>query len=49
MSTFASYRRGDCDTAIATGTRYLMLYPGSPDAAYAQYIIGQSYFPKSRT
>jgi outer membrane protein assembly factor BamD len=44
MTAFASYRRGDYDTAIATCTRYLTLYPGSDDAAYAQYIMGQSYF-----
>lgn len=44
MSTFASYRRGDFDETVSTGTRYLMLYPGTPDAAYAQYLIGQAYF-----
>ncbi len=44
MSTFASYKRGDFDTAIASGKRYLSLYPGSPDAAYATYLIGLSYF-----
>jgi outer membrane protein assembly factor BamD len=44
MTAFASYRRGDYDTAISTCRRYLTLYPGSDDAAYAQYIMGQSYF-----
>ena len=44
MTAFASYRRGDYDTAIATCRRYLTLYPGSEEAAYAQYIMGQSYF-----
>ena len=44
MSAFASYRRGDYDNAIATARRYVTLYPGSPEAAYAQYIMGQSYF-----
>lgn len=44
MSAFASYRRGDYDNAIATARRYITLYPGSADAAYAQYIMGQSYF-----
>ncbi len=44
MSAFASYRRGQYDTAIATCRRYLTLYPGSDEAAYAQYIMGQSYF-----
>ncbi len=44
MSTFTSYKRGDFDTAITSGNRYLALYPGSPDAAYANYLIGLSYF-----
>ena len=44
MSAFASYRRGECDDTIMTANRYLTLYPGTPDAAYAQYLIGQSYF-----
>ncbi len=44
MSAFSSYRRGDFDTAIQTANRYLTLYPGDKDAAYAQYILGQSYF-----
>ena len=44
MSTFTSYKRGDFDTAIQTGKRYLSLYPGSPDAAYAVYLTGLSYF-----
>ncbi len=44
MSTFTSYKRGDFDTAIGSGQRYLSLYPGSPDAAYANYLIGLSYF-----
>ncbi len=44
MSTFTSYKRGDFDTAISSGHRYLALYPGSPDAAYATYLIGLAYF-----
>ena len=44
MSAFASYRRGDYDNAIASSKRYVTLYPGSDDAAYAQYIMGQCYF-----
>jgi outer membrane protein assembly factor BamD len=46
MSAFASYRKGDYPTAIATAKRYTTLYPGTPDAAYAEYIIGQSNFAK---
>ena len=44
MSAFASYRRGKPDDTIATANRYLTLYPGSPDAAYAEFLIGSSYF-----
>ncbi|MEJ0097780.1 MAG: outer membrane protein assembly factor BamD [Bauldia sp.] len=44
MSAFSSYRRGQYDDTVSTANRYLTLYPGSPDAAYAQYLIGSSYF-----
>jgi outer membrane protein assembly factor BamD len=44
MSAFASYRSGKFDETVASASRYLSLYPGSPDAAYAQYLIGQCYF-----
>jgi outer membrane protein assembly factor BamD len=44
MSAFASYRKGQFDDTISTTGRYLTLYPGSPDAAYAQYLMAQSYF-----
>jgi outer membrane protein assembly factor BamD len=44
MRAFASYRTSDYDEAVASARRYLQLYPGSEDAAYAQYIIGLSYF-----
>lgn len=44
MSAFSSYRRGRYDDTVQTANRYLSLYPGSSDAAYAQYLIGSSYF-----
>ena len=44
MSAFASYRRGRFDDTVTPANRYLTLYPGSPDAAYAQFLIGSSYF-----
>ena len=44
MSTFTSYKRGDYTTTEVSGKRYLALYPGSPDAAYADYLIGLSYY-----
>jgi len=44
MSAFASYRRGRYNDTVIAANRYLTLYPGSPDAAYAQFLIGSSYF-----
>ena len=44
LSTFVNYRRGDYPSTIATGKRFISLYPGDKDAAYAQYLIGMSYF-----
>jgi outer membrane protein assembly factor BamD len=44
MGAFAEYRQGKYDDAINTGKRYVQLYPTDPDAAYAQYIVGLSYF-----
>ncbi len=43
MITFTSYEAGDYDTAIQAGRRFVTLHPSSPDAAYAYYLIGQSY------
>jgi outer membrane protein assembly factor BamD len=44
MSAFASYRKRDYDATITSSNRYLALYPGTPDAAYAQYLIAQSNY-----
>ncbi|WP_062227802.1 outer membrane protein assembly factor BamD [Aureimonas frigidaquae] len=44
MRAFTSYRNGDYDEAVSSARRYLSLYPGSDEAAYAQYIIGLSYY-----
>src|SRR5690606_32950623 len=43
MSTFANYRQGNYQEAINNGKRYVTLYPTTPDAAYAQYLVGLSY------
>lgn len=48
MGAFASYRSGKYDEAINAGKRYVQLYPSTPDAAYAQYIVGLSYFRQIR-
>jgi len=44
MAAFTSYRMGRFDEAIAASRRFVNLYPTHEDAAYAQYIIGLSYF-----
>jgi outer membrane protein assembly factor BamD len=44
MSAFASYQANDYDNAIGSATRYVTLHPGSPDAAYAQYLIAASHY-----
>ena len=31
-------------SAISAARRYVTLHPGSPDAAYAQFLIGSAYF-----
>src|SRR5438309_12026852 len=42
MSAYAYYNAGDYDNCIGSATRYVTLHPGSPDAAYAQYLIAAS-------
>ena len=44
MSAYASYQAGDYDTCIGSASRYVTLHPGSPDAAYAQYLIAASNY-----
>lgn len=44
MAAFASYKMGQFDDAISSARRFVSLYPTHEDAAYAQYIIGLSYF-----
>lgn len=48
MNAFANYRQGKYEEAITAGQRYVSLYPSTDDAAYAQYIIGLSYFRQIR-
>lgn len=48
MGAFADYRAGKYTEAVSTAQRYLQRYPGTEDAAYAQYIIGLSYFRQIR-
>jgi outer membrane protein assembly factor BamD len=48
MSAFTHYRQGKYEEAITAGQRYVQLYPSTSDAAYAQYIVGLSYFRQIR-
>ena len=48
MGAFAQYRQGNYDESVNSAKRYVSLYPSSPDAAYAQYIIGLSYHRQIR-
>ena len=44
MSTYLNFKRRNFPDAINAGRRYVTLYPASDDAAYAQYMVGESYF-----
>ena len=48
MDTFTHYRQGNYPETINSGKRYVSLYPTNPDAAYAQYIVGLSYYRQIR-
>src|SRR5262245_24896667 len=44
MSSYAYYEAGAYDESIVAARRYITLHPGSPDAAYAYFLIGASNF-----
>jgi outer membrane protein assembly factor BamD len=44
MSAFAYYQAQEYTDCINSAKRYVTLHPASPDAAYAQYLIGSSYY-----
>jgi len=44
MQVYSEYEGGKHDDAAATATRYLGLYPSSPEAAYATYLMAMSYY-----
>jgi outer membrane protein assembly factor BamD len=44
MMAYSKYESRQFDEAVAAARRYVTLHPGSPDAAYAQYLIGSSYY-----
>ena len=43
MSAYAHYEGTEYEESVTAAKRYVTLHPGSPDAAYAQYLIGSSY------
>ena len=44
MSSYAYYEAREYDDSVNAAKRYVSLHPGSADAAYAQYLMGSSYF-----
>jgi len=44
MSAYLNFKRARYQESINDAKRYVTLHPASPDAAYAQYLIGESYF-----
>lgn len=44
MGAFTQYRQGNYQEAINAAQRYVQLYPSDTEAAYAQYIVGLSYW-----
>jgi outer membrane protein assembly factor BamD len=44
MSAYANYEAKKYDDAIAAAKRYISLHPGSPDVAYAYYLVAVSNF-----
>jgi outer membrane protein assembly factor BamD len=44
MNAYSNYQAGLYDDCINAAKRYVTLHPASPDAAYAQFLIGSSYY-----
>lgn len=44
MSAYAYYESREYEECISAAKRYITLHPGSPDAAYAQYLIASAYY-----
>jgi outer membrane protein assembly factor BamD len=44
MQVYSQYEGGQYDDAAATATRYIGLYPSSPETPYAAYLMGMSYY-----
>ncbi len=46
MSAYASYQAKNYDETVVSAKRYIALHPGTPDAAYAQFLIGSANFDR---
>jgi outer membrane protein assembly factor BamD len=44
MDAYANFQARNYDETISAARRYVTLHPGTPDAAYAQYLIGSAYY-----
>ena len=44
MQAYTQFERGAYTECITSARRFVTMYPGSPDAAYAQYLLSESYF-----
>jgi len=44
MTAYARYEAKEYEESVTAAKRYVTMHPGSPDAAYAQFLIGSSYF-----
>jgi outer membrane protein assembly factor BamD len=44
MQAYSYYEAREYDDTISAAKRYVAMHPGSADAAYAQYLIGSSYY-----
>jgi outer membrane protein assembly factor BamD len=48
MTAYTYYQAGMHEESITASRRYIQLHPGSPDAAYAQFLIASCYFDQIR-
>jgi outer membrane protein assembly factor BamD len=44
LSAFSNFSAGRYPEAVNSGRRYVTLHPGGEDAAYAQFLVAQSYY-----
>ncbi len=46
MAAYSYYQGAEYDDAVSAAQRYISFFPSDPDAAYAQYIVGMSYYDR---